>query len=169
MNLILRSALALILLAISALLAPLPETATAQTGQRALTLPVHASALVVETSGGPRSFAIEIADTSEKRSRGLMFRQSMPADRGMLFVFEETRAVGFWMQNTSLPLDLVFIAEDGTVRGIRRGTPFSTDLISSRGAVRFVLELNEGIAQKTGIAVGDRVRHPVIDRVARPG
>lgn len=167
MTLFFRLALAVTLLALSALAAPIHRPATAQTGGRAQQLAVDPSALIIETAGGDRAFSVEIAARPDERSRGLMYRETMPADRGMLFVFEQTRPVGFWMQNTSLPLDLLFISERGRIRAILPGRPFSTDLISADEPVRFVLELNAGIAQKTGIKVGDRVRHPVIESGTR--
>lgn len=122
--------------------------------------------LVAETANGPKRFSIEIADSPEKRERGLMFRQSMGDDHGMLFVFPDTGPRAFWMKNTPMPLDLIFIGEDGRVRALMHGEPFSTDTISPGVPVRFVLELKAGSAQKAGIAVGDRLRHPQIDRVA---
>lgn len=137
----------------------------AQDGQPML-LPVDPDRLVVETASGEASFAIEIAATDPQRSAGLMYRRVMPDDRGMLFVFEQTRRVGFWMKNTPMPLDLIFIAEDGAVAGIKPGVPFSEATIDSEVPVRFVLEVKNGTAQKAGIVAGDRMRHPVIDRIA---
>lgn len=138
----------------------------ASADNHAMMLPVHPVPLVVETSAGDRSFTIEVADEEHERSAGLMYRQAMDDDHGMLFVFQQTRPVGFWMRNTPMPLDLVFIGEDGAVRAIEPGIPFSDATITAGVPVRFVLELKSGIAQKTGIAAGDRLRHPVIDAVA---
>jgi uncharacterized protein len=132
----------------------------------AMLLPVHSAPLIAETAQGKREFTIEIADEGHERSAGLMFRKSMDDDHGMLFVFDQTREAGFWMKNTPMPLDLVFIDEDGRVRAILKGSPFSEAPISPGVPVRFVLELKEGIAQKNGVAEGDRIRHPVIDAVA---
>ncbi|MCT7375450.1 DUF192 domain-containing protein [Chelativorans salis] len=134
--------------------------------QEPMLLPLHPDPLVAETANGEKRFAIEIADTDEKRARGLMFRQSMSDDHGMLFVFEKSRRLGFWMQNTPMPLDLLFIGEDGKVRAIEEGEPFSTDSIAPPVAAQFVLELKAGTAQKAGIEIGDRLRHPLIDAVA---
>lgn len=135
--------------------------------QEPMRLPVDPAPLVVTTSGGEVRFSVEIADDEAERSRGLMFRRDLPQDRGMLFVFERTRPVGFWMQNTPLPLDLLFVSEAGTVEAILGGVPFSTDVIAPGDRpVRFVLELHKGTAAHLGIAVGDRMRHPVIDAVA---
>lgn len=122
--------------------------------------------LVVETAGGEVRFSIEVADTDMKRSAGLMFRAAMADDHGMLFVFDQTRRLSFWMKNTPMPLDLIFIGEDGRVVATLPGEPFSTASIGPEEPARFVLELKAGTAQKSGIADGDRIRHPLIDRVA---
>ncbi|WP_157015343.1 DUF192 domain-containing protein [Mesorhizobium xinjiangense] len=134
-----------------------------------MVLPVDPASLTADTVEGRQTFAIEIADDPEERSRGLMFRTRMAENHGMLFIFEQTRPLGFWMKNTPLPLDLVFIGEDGRVVDVLRGEPFSTDPISPGQPARFVLELNAGIAQKTGIVTGVRIRHPAIDNVAGDG
>jgi uncharacterized membrane protein (UPF0127 family) len=135
---------------------------------RSLTLPVHPEPLVVETAGGKRSFTIEVADSPEERERGLMFREDMDDDHGMLFVFEEQRDVSFWMKNTPMPLDLIFISQDGTVKAIKRGQPFSEAMISPGVPVRFVLELKAGTAAESDIADGDKVRHRVISQAPGP-
>lgn len=129
-------------------------------------LPVDPVPLVVETSGGKRSFRIEIADDPIERQRGLMFRDEMDDTRGMLFVFEQTHEAGFWMKNTPMPLDLIFIGEDGLVRAVLPGEPFSEAAISPGVPVRFVLEVKAGIAEKAGVGEGDRIRHPAVDKIA---
>ena len=118
-----------------------------------------------DTQAGKRSFTVEIADDAGERERGLMFRQRMDGQHGMLFVFEATQPVGFWMKNTLLPLDLVFIGQDGAVSAVRHGEPMSEAIISPDEPVRFVLELNAGTAEKAGIETGVRFHHPVIDKV----
>jgi uncharacterized membrane protein (UPF0127 family) len=142
----------------------MPQSAADQ----AMRLPVDPAPLVAETAGGERSFTIEIADDQSERSAGLMFREEMDDDHGMLFVFSETKPVGFWMKNTPMPLDLVFIGEDGKVLDVLPGEPFSEALISpgTEVQVRYVLELKRGIAEKNGIADGGAMRHPVIARTA---
>ena len=134
--------------------------------EQAMELPVHPEPLVAETDEGERSFTIEIADDPGERSRGLMFRQEMDEHHGMLFVFEESQPVGFWMRNTPLPLDLVFIGQDGKVRAIERGEPFSEAPIAPGEPVQFVLELNAGTATEAGIENGDLIRHPAISQAA---
>ncbi|PSJ64058.1 DUF192 domain-containing protein [Pseudaminobacter soli (ex Li et al. 2025)] len=118
--------------------------------------------LVAVTAKGEHSFSIEIADNDKERAAGLMFREKMADDHGMLFVFDRTQPVGFWMKNTPMALDLVFIGPDGTVKAVRRGEPFSEALIAPADAVRFVLELKAGMAEKAGIKNGDILRHPII-------
>ncbi len=135
---------------------------------RAMRLPIDPVPLVVSTSTGQRSFAIEIADDVSERARGLMFRETMADGHGMLFVFEQTQPVGFWMKDTPMPLDLLFIGEDGSIRDILPGEPFSTAPISPREPVRFVLELKRGTAAKAGIGRGDMLSHPAIGLSPRP-
>jgi uncharacterized membrane protein (UPF0127 family) len=144
-----RAALALLALA----LAVLP-------GGRILVL--SPGELVVETVAGRHRFTIELADTPGARSRGLMFRESMPADHGMLFDFQTEQPVAFWMKNTPLPLDMVFIDGTGTVVQVAADTtPHSEASIPSRRPVRAVLELNAGTAARLGIGPGAKVRHPI--------
>lgn len=132
-------------------------------------LPIDATHLVVLTDEGERSFTVEIADDPAERQQGLMFREHMEDDHGMLFVFGETQEVGFWMKDTPLALDLIFIGQDGRIRAIRRGEPLSPATISPGVPVRFVFEVKAGIAERLGIEDGDRVRHPAIDLVAGDG
>lgn len=131
----------------------------------AMVLTVDPAPLVVETPHGKAAFRIEVADDASERGRGLMFRRKMAADHGMLFVFERTQPVGFWMKNTVLPLDLIFIGENGRIEAIRRGEPLSEAPISPGAPVRFVLELNAGTAARTGIREGALTHHPLIDAV----
>ena len=98
-----------------------------------------------------------------------MFRESMDDDHGMLFVFPQTQPVGFWMKNTPMPLDLLFIGKDGRIRDILPGEPFSEASISPGEPVRFVLELKRGMAEKAGIKDGDLMRHPAIDEASGTG
>ena len=129
-------------------------------------LPVDPAPLIVETVSGEKHFTIEIADNDAKRSAGLMFRTSMGDTHGMFFVFERTQRVAFWMKNTPMPLDLVFINEKGRVAAIMQGEPFSTAPIAPDAEIRFVLELKAGTSDSMGISVGDTMSHPLIDRIA---
>lgn len=119
--------------------------------------------LAIETARGPVTFSVELADDPDERARGLMFRQTLPPDAGMLFDFGEERPVTMWMRNTPLPLDMLFIRSDGTVARIaERTTPFSERTIASGEPVRYVLELNGGIAGARGVRAGDRVDLPSV-------
>ena len=143
-------------------------TAMAAEG-KAMVLRVDPAPLVAETSSGETRFKVEIADDAAERTMGLMFRDYMPADQGMLFVFERTQPVGFWINNTPLPLDLIFIGDDGRVKAVRRGEPLSEAVIAPDAPVRFVLELNAGTAAAKGIEDGALMHHPEIEAVTGEG
>lgn len=136
---------------------------------QAMMLPVDPAALVAVTPNGERTFTVEIADESQERAAGLMFRETMPDDRGMLFVFEETRQLAFWMKNTPMPLDLLFIGPDGKIKAILPGEPYSEAAISPDQPVRYVLELKAGTAAKQGVSDGDLIKHPRIVDAPVPG
>jgi uncharacterized protein len=111
---------------------------------------------------GVHVFTVEIADNDEERARGLMFRKELPAGRGMLFEFKPEQEVAFWMKNTIIPLDMIFIRGDGTIRRIvAQTTPLSLEQIPSEGPVRAVLEVAAGTTEKLGIAPGDKVAAPI--------
>ncbi len=113
---------------------------------------------------GKAVFSVEIADTPAERSKGLQFREQLPQFSGMLFLFEEVRPVSFWMKNTPLPLDMIFISESGTVTGIHpNATPFDTRMVVSGDAVLAVLEINGGLSRRFGINDGSEIRHPAFD------
>jgi uncharacterized membrane protein (UPF0127 family) len=133
---------------------------------QAMMLPVDPTPLVAVTGSGEHSFSIEIADTSAEREAGLMFRKEMADNHGMLFVFDKPGEVAFWMKNTPMPLDIVFIGPDGRINAIRRGEPESEAVIAPGRMVSFVLELKAGIAAKDGLKDGDRLRHPAIARAS---
>jgi len=117
--------------------------------------------LVLKTKSGEHRYTVEIATTNGERAKGLMFRRSLPEDSGMLFIYDPPQPVGMWMRNTYIPLDMVFITDEGTVRRVEANTePFSTDLINSGGDVAAVLELNAGQAAKIGVRPGDQVIFP---------
>jgi uncharacterized membrane protein (UPF0127 family) len=117
--------------------------------------------LEIASKNGVHPFAVELAVTPEETARGLMFRRELPEGTGMLFDFKTERPVEFWMKNTPLSLDIIFIRADGRILRIAENTePFSERLIPSGGPVRGVLEVIAGTARKLGIAPGDRVAHP---------
>jgi hypothetical protein len=121
--------------------------------------------LEIASSGGARVFQVEVMRTAEEKARGLMFRQFLPEERGMLFDFGRNEPVSMWMRNTYIPLDMLFIRSDGVVHHIHeRAQPLDETPISSRGDVRFVLEVNGGVAAKFGLKAGDRVSHALIAR-----
>jgi uncharacterized membrane protein (UPF0127 family) len=112
----------------------------------------------IHTSGGPVVVALEVAVTPEAQQRGLMYRTALADDHGMLFVFPGETDHEFWMKNTLIPLDMLFIARDGTIVGIHAdATPLSTAPISVGKASRYVLEVPGGYAARRHIASGDRV------------
>ncbi len=104
-------------------------------------------------------FQVEVADTPAKRELGLQYRRELAADRGMIFLFPAPSVQSFWMKNTPLPLDMIFIASDRKIVGIVEQTvPFSLDSRSVGRPSQFVLEINGGLAKGHGIKAGDAVR-----------
>jgi uncharacterized membrane protein (UPF0127 family) len=121
--------------------------------------------LTIDTAGGARRFTVELATTPAQMELGLMYRQSLPADAGMLFVYPSEQTVAFWMKNTLIPLDMLFIGADGHIRRIAARTiPLSTTPISSVDPVRAVLEINGGTAERLGIKPGDVVHHAMLGK-----
>lgn len=119
--------------------------------------------LVAHTATGDHAFTVEVVDTPEDRAQGLMFRQSLADDAGMLFDFKENRPVSFWMRNTFIPLDMIFIRPDGTVANVHvNARPHDPTGIPSDGPVQFVLEIAGGRSVEIGLKAGDRVEHPRI-------
>ena len=114
--------------------------------------------VVIATRDGPVRFAVEVAVTAQERAVGLMHRRELAADGGMIFDFGAEQDVLMWMRNTYVPLDMLFIDAGGAIRHIaKRTTPLSERTISSQGPVRYVLEINSGLADKLKIAIGDTV------------
>ncbi len=116
---------------------------------------------VLEIASGEirHHFDVEIADESEERSRGLMFRDFLSPESGMLFIYPREQIASFWMKNTFIPLDMLFIADDGTILQIAPKTvPHSLEPVQSERPVRAVLEINGGQAEAMGIEVGDTVK-----------
>lgn len=116
--------------------------------------------VLVEAGGSQYRFEVEVADDAGERAEGLMYRTSLADNQGMLFLYPESRSVAFWMKNTPLSLDIVFVREDGTIARIAENTtPMSEDLIPSGEPVRAVLEVKAGTMRQLGVAVGDRLRN----------
>ena len=118
--------------------------------------------LTIATASGQKSFDVEVMRTEAEREKGLMFRNYLPADRGMLFDFGAEREVFMWMKDTPLPLDMVFIRKNGSIARIAANTePYSRTVLSSGEPVIGVLEINAGVSEKLGIRAGDKVIHPL--------
>ncbi len=131
----------------AALLAPLAQAQT-QTQQR---LPV------VSLSAGMYVIRAEVAADQQSRQQGLMYRKSMPANTGMLFVFEQKAGHCFWMKNTELPLSIAFLADDGTIVNIEDMRPHSEDNHCPKAAIRYALEMNQGWFAQKGIKAGAKI------------
>nr|WP_242500457.1 DUF192 domain-containing protein [Tropicimonas sp. IMCC6043] len=114
-------------------------------------------------SWGSARFAVELADDASERARGLMFRETLPRSAGMLFVYETPGRVSFWMKNTLIPLDMVFADAHGVVKHVHsRAVPGDLTPIPGGTDIRFVLEINGGLAEAMGIGPGSEMRHPAI-------
>lgn len=117
--------------------------------------------LVIQRATGRDVFQVWIADTPARHQQGLMWLKQLAPDQGMLFLLETPRPFNLWMKNTYVPLDMVFLDENGRIVGIARNTiPLSTDIIASPGNVAAALEILAGESERRGIAVGDRVLFP---------
>jgi hypothetical protein len=126
---------------------------------------VHAagqSTLEIVSASGVHAFNVEMATTEPERERGLMFRKELPQGQGMLFDFFTDQPVSFWMHNTYIPLDMIFIRHDGVIMRVAENTkPMSDDLVPSGAPVRAVLEVIGGTARELGIKAGDKVINPI--------
>jgi uncharacterized membrane protein (UPF0127 family) len=124
--------------------------------------------LTVDTASGPHVFHVEIAADEPTRTRGLMYRRSLAPGAGMLFIFDRTEPVTFWMKNTYVPLDMVFIRQDGVVHRVEAmAEPLSEHTIESGAPVRYVLEILGGTAAKIGLTRGDKVHLPPLKGAAK--
>ena len=128
-------------------------------------LAADARTLEIVTGNGVHSFSVEVMTNDADRAKGLMFRRELPEGQGMLFDFERDQEIAMWMENTYIPLDMIFINGDGRIRRIAENTtPLSRATIPSGGPVRGVLEVIGGTTRKFGIKPGDRVAHPIFSR-----
>lgn len=119
---------------------------------------VQADFLLLQQENHDIKLQVEIADTPLKRTKGLMFRTQIPDDFGMLFLFPETKVVNMWMKNTYIPLDMLFLDENGTILTIiENAKPHDTTLLSSRVPVSAVVEVNGGFCQKRQVTTGQKV------------
>ena len=114
---------------------------------------------------GQARFTAEVVDTPESRAQGLMFRESLPRSAGMLFIYEAPTAPSFWMRNTLIPLDMIFVGPDGGVTHVHHNAiPLDETPIPGGENVLMVLEINGGLAERFGIAPGSELRHPRLDQ-----
>lgn len=150
--------LLLSLLALLALWAPIAAADSGATFAR--------STLEIATADGRKlPFVVELAQDNAQRGLGLMYRQRMAADAGMLFDFQTDQDVAMWMKNTFIPLDMIFVRADGTIHRIaERTVPQSLETIWSQGKVRAVLEVNGGTVSRLGIRPGDTLIHPIFKK-----
>jgi uncharacterized membrane protein (UPF0127 family) len=125
--------------------------------------------VIATREGRDVAFAVEIADTPAKRELGLQYRRELPADRGMIFLFPVESDHSFWMKNTFIPLDMIFISRDRKIVGIvEQAVPFSTDPRVVSAPSLYVLEINGGLSRRHGFRPGDSVRFEgVSEKAAR--
>jgi uncharacterized protein len=132
----------------------LPTTGGCQEPDRAQHLPA------VQMQIGDKNFTLEVADTEQAQQTGLMFRDSMPADHGMIFMFDRAEVQNFWMKNTRIPLDIIYVGADGVVVAVKSMEPFDLRGISSDQPAQFAIELNKGAAAACGVKKGDKLTIP---------
>lgn len=114
--------------------------------------------LTVTSLGGEHAFRVEVAETAAEQARGLMFRTELGPDEGMIFPHDPPRQASFWMKNTPLPLDIIYVGVDGRISNIAAmTTPYSLEPLPSEGLSSLVLEIPGGRAEQLGIAPGDKV------------
>ena len=152
-------------------LAPVLRRAGAFVAVVAMLSPIAAladeSKLTLHSSTGDYSFNVDVVDTPESRAQGLMYVTELADDAGMLFDFKEERPVSFWMRNTFIPLDMIFVGADGVVKNIHvNARPHDPTGIPSDGPVQFVLEIPGGRSVEIGLKAGDRMDHDRV--VAQP-
>ncbi len=114
--------------------------------------------VLIDAAGGTAAVRVEVARTEAQRERGLMDRAKLDPDAGMIFVFEGAARHGFWMKDTLIPLDMLFIGEDGRVAAVVERQPLTLESTDGGVDSRYVLEVNGGWATSHGVKVGDRVR-----------
>ena len=121
--------------------------------------------LDVRGDGVSARFEVEVVETPQDKARGLMFRESLPMFSGMLFVYDRPQRVSFWMRNTLIPLDMIFIGADGVVRNVHANAKpgDETGIPGGSDDIQFVLEVNGGLARMLNIVPGVEIQHPAID------
>jgi uncharacterized membrane protein (UPF0127 family) len=145
------SLIALALVACGPKIEAAPPDPRAQSGLEVVPLTVH-------SANGNHRFTVEVARTAEQQSRGMMYRRSVAKDRGMIFPFDPPQNAAFWMENTWIPLDMVFIRADGTIARIATAKPLDETPVPAGEPVAAVLEIRGGRSAQLGIRPGDRVK-----------
>jgi hypothetical protein len=141
--------------------------ALAVAGGMAAAGPCREDAVWLRGDWGEARFSVEVADDPEERAQGLMFRESLPESAGMLFVYERPQPVAFWMENTLIPLDMIFLDVTGTVHRVHSNAiPGDRTPIPGGREIFAVLEINGGLAEEMGIAPGTEMRHPAFGEAA---
>ncbi|MGH7215085.1 MAG: DUF192 domain-containing protein [Tepidisphaeraceae bacterium] len=110
---------------------------------------------------GSKTFTLEIADTERSRTKGLMHRKSLSADHGMIFVFAREQSLAFWMKDTLIPLDILYLDASGKVVSIHQMKPLDRGTTRSAAPAKYAVELNEGAARSAGVKSGDTITLPV--------
>jgi hypothetical protein len=113
--------------------------------------------LTINSKRGVHKFTVEVAGTPDQQEKGLMFRKSLAGDRGMIFPYDPPESVAFWMKNTLIPLDIIFIRSDGTIVRITKAQPMDLTPLPAGEPIAAVLEIRGGRAEELGIAEGDIV------------
>jgi len=109
---------------------------------------------------GNKTFRLEVADRTDSRTYGLMRRDSMPADHGMIFVFDKEEQRGFWMKNCRIPLDIIFLDAGGKVVSVKQMKPYDLSSTPSDGPAQYAIELNKGAAEGAGVKPGMTLKIP---------
>lgn len=128
------------------------RSADTQVESRAALVPLE-----IRTARGKVRFKVEVARTPDEQARGLMYRESMAPDRGMIFPMAPPRFASFWMKNTYIPLDIIFIRPDGTISNIANAIPHNLEPVDSSEPAAAVLEIGGGLAAANGVVPGDKV------------
>jgi len=137
----------------------LASNGTLRRGRKAASA-VHLMPLTIASSTGTHLFTVDVAATAEQQEKGLMFVKQLAPDRGMIFLYDPPQAVAFWMRNTLIPLDIIYIRPDGTIARIANAKALDETPVPSGEPVVAVLEIAGGRAGQLGIAPGDKVEWP---------
>ncbi|WP_427450853.1 DUF192 domain-containing protein [Litorimonas sp. WD9-15] len=139
-------------------------TAFAQTSKNDVVDFGEPQPLTIVTADGEHNFQVEEAKTLDQQARGMMFRESMDADTGMIFEFDEPKVATIWMKNTSIPLDILFVRSNGKILKIEHShQPYTLRSASSEAVIAAVVELKGGESKARGIRPGDTIEHPFFD------